>query len=338
MEDSIPTLGSWRGTDRGTTETGRIVEQLSHTHDGGAWHGPSMAEALEGLTAADAAERPIGAAHSIWEIVHHVRVIDDQVRRQLAGEGAGDEADWASPTDTSDEAWRDAVHRLGASQRALREAVSRLPGARLHENVRGKSHTHWYELLGTLQHEAYHAGQISLLRKGRDAHAALAAKGRSPEIPESADAYGWLVGSWELDVVRYWTDVAEQGLKAEAHFAWVLEGRAVQDVWIMPRRAERTAALDTNQNMFGTTLRVWDPSIQAWRITWINPVTGSHDELIGRWVGKDVVQVGTHAGVTPIRWTFTDITPDSFHWIGESLDPDGRTWKLQGEFRARRMR
>ena len=27
----------------------------------------------------------------------------------------------------------------------------------------------------------------------------LAADGRSPEIPESADAYGWLIGSWEPD-------------------------------------------------------------------------------------------------------------------------------------------
>jgi hypothetical protein len=166
----------------------------------------------------------------------------------------------------------------------------------------------------------------------------LAAPGRAPEIPESADAYGWLVGSWELEVCHYWgADVSARGIEGEAHFAWVLEGRAVQDVWIMPRRPDRTADVDRNLNMYGTTLRVWDPSIQAWRITWINPVNGARDELIGRWVGKDVVQVGTHAGTTPIRWTFTDITPDSFHWIGESLEPDGRSWKLQGEFRARRM-
>ena len=337
MHDSIPTLASARREDKGTAEIGRIVEQLCHLHEGGAWHGPSLAEALEGLSAPGAARRPIGAAHSIWEIVHHVRVNDDQVRCRLTGETGGDEADWASPTDTSEVAWRDAVGRLTASQRALREAVSKLPAARLHENVGGKLHSHWYELLGTLQHDAYHAGQISLLRKGRDAHAILAAEGRSPEIPQAADAYGWLVGSWELDVLHYWTDVARQGLKAEAHFAWVLEGRAVQDVWIMPRRIDRTAALGASQNMFGTTLRVWDPSIQAWRITWINPVTGSRDELVGRWVGKDVVQVGAHLGITPIRWTFTDITPDSFHWIGESLDPDGHTWKLQGEFRATRI-
>jgi hypothetical protein len=34
-------------------------------------------------------------------------------------------------------------------------------------------------------------------------HAALAAGGRSPQIPEEMDLYGWLVGSWELEVVGY---------------------------------------------------------------------------------------------------------------------------------------
>jgi hypothetical protein len=175
-------------------------------------------------------------------------------------------------------------------------------------------------------------------REKGDFYSAWAARGRSPEIPESADAYGWLVGSWELDVRHYVTDVSARHLTGEVHFGWTLEGRAVQDVWIMPRRSERTAELDKTTNMYGTTLRVWDPAIQAWRVTWINPVTGSRDELIGRRNGQEIVQIGTHGDGTPIRWIFTEITPDSFRWIGESLNADGKTWKLEGEFRAKRMR
>lgn len=162
----------------------------------------------------------------------------------------------------------------------------------------------------------------------------LAASGRSQEIPECEDVYGWLAGSWDLDVVHYGADVSSQGIKAEAHFGWVLEGRAVQDVWIMPARPGRGTDLAPATNMYGTTLRVWDGSIQAWRVTYINPVTGQRDELIGRWSGKDIVQVGRHADGTPIRWSFTEITPASFHWLGEALMPDGKTWKLEGEFRA----
>jgi hypothetical protein len=169
--------------------------------------------------------------------------------------------------------------------------------------------------------------------------AVLAAPGRSPEIPESADAYGWLVGSWELDIYYYWaTDVTQRHIKGEAHFGWVLEGRAVQDVWIMPQRSNRAADPGKTMNMYGTTLRVWDPSIQAWRITWRNPAGDHHEDQIGRWSGKDVVQIGTRPDGTPTRWTFTEITPDSFHWLGEALQQDGQTWKLEGEFRAKRTR
>ena len=167
---------------------------------------------------------------------------------------------------------------------------------------------------------------------------ALASSERSPEIASADDVYGWLAGSWELDVRRYGVDVSERKLRGEVHFGWVLEGRAIQDVWIMPQRSERSPQMEKTCNMYGTTFRVWDATIQAWRITWINAVTGSRDELIGRWKGKDIVQVGVRANGTPIRWMFTQITPNSFRWTGEVLEADGHTWRLEGEFLARRIR
>ena len=165
----------------------------------------------------------------------------------------------------------------------------------------------------------------------------LSATGRSPEIDEADDVYGWLVGSWELEVLRYKAvDVASLQLGGEAHFGWVLEGRAMQDVWIMPARNARSAYTDKSNNMFGTTLRVWDATIRAWRISWTNPVSGHREEQIGRKVGADIVQIGARANGTPTRWRFTEISANSFHWIGESLSGDGQTWLLEGEFRARR--
>jgi hypothetical protein len=175
--------------------------------------------------------------------------------------------------------------------------------------------------------------------ENEDFLAVLPAAGRSSEIPESADAYGWLIGSWELDVLHYWAvDISARALKGEAHFAWVLEGRVLQDVWIMPRRSDRTKDVDKKMNMCGTTLRVWDSSIRAWRITWINPAGDHFEQQIGRRSARDIVQIGLRSDGTPTRWSFTEITRDSFHWLGESLQADGSTWTLEGEFRAKRMR
>ena len=170
-----------------------------------------------------------------------------------------------------------------------------------------------------------------------DFHAVLASATRSPQIAESDDLYGWLIGSWELDILHYWTDVRGQNLKGEAHFGWVLDGLAVQDVWKLPRRAEGEELSKTKLTS-GTTMRVWDPTLRAWRVTWINPASGVRNELIGRRIGNDIVQIGTHPDGTPIRWNFTEITSTSFLWSGEALDTDGTTWKLQGQFRARRIR
>jgi hypothetical protein len=165
----------------------------------------------------------------------------------------------------------------------------------------------------------------------------LAAEGRSPEIPEPADVYGWLCGSWDLTVVRYrGVDVSARGITGEVHAARVLEGRAVQDVWIMPASADRTTQSDRTMNMFGTTLRSWDPSIEAWRIDWINPVSGHREQQVGRWKGQDILQEGVRADGTKTRWTFTEITANSFHWRGEALYPGKETWMLEGEFIAKR--
>jgi hypothetical protein len=81
-----------------------------------------------------------------------------------------------------------------------------------------------------------------------------------------------------------------------------------------------------------------EPAIQAWQITWTNSAGSHHERQVGRRVGNDVVQIGARPDGTPTRWMFSEITPDPFHWTGESLAPDGATWRLEGEFRARRIR
>jgi hypothetical protein len=163
---------------------------------------------------------------------------------------------------------------------------------------------------------------------------ALAASARSPEIPESDDVYGWLAGDWNLEVCHYLDLDVSSRPTGRVHAGWVLQGRAVQDVWFYSHpSAAGAGAIIT----YGTTLRVWDPAIQAWRITWSNPARNHREDQIGRRIGRDIVQVGVRSNGTPVRWMFTEITPDSFHWLGHALESDGRTWKLEAEFRAKRI-
>lgn len=160
---------------------------------------------------------------------------------------------------------------------------------------------------------------------------------RSPEIPPEDDLYGWFAGSWDLDVVSYDDEGVTRDSRGEVHVSRVLEGRAVQDVFINPRRSDRNPAMAKFANWFGTTFRMYDPAIRAWRVWWFNPHDGVRAELIGRREGGQIVQEGAFPDGTPIRWTFSEIKSNSFAWRAERLAPD-KTWQLQVEFRGRRMK
>jgi hypothetical protein len=121
----------------------------------------------------------------------------------------------------------------------------------------------------------------------------------------------------------------------EAHFGWVLEGRAVQDVWITPACSDRSSNLQPTLDWYGSTLRVFDASLEAWRTVWTDPVSQLRIELVGRREGDDIMQIGTRAG-RPIRWTFFDIKPESFSWQGHILRFDGKSWELEVDIRFRR--
>ncbi|HEY0554046.1 MAG TPA: DinB family protein [Thermoanaerobaculia bacterium] len=147
-----------------------LADQLERSFQGPAWHGPAVAEALAGVDAAAAAAHPLPDAHSILEIVRHLTVWIDVPRRRIDGErleNLSSERDWPPVGEVSAEAWRAALAGLEAAHAALLARVRDLTEAQLEGPVAGSDPTVRGMLLGVLQHNTYHAGQITLLRKGR---------------------------------------------------------------------------------------------------------------------------------------------------------------------------
>jgi hypothetical protein len=166
---------------------------------------------------------------------------------------------------------------------------------------------------------------------------ALGADGPAADRAGKMELYGRFVGSWDLDVTQIADDGSQRRRPGEWHFGWALEGRAIQDVWIVPPRGElRHGDAAANVNSYGTTLRIYDPVIDAWRIQWSDPVTLNFLHMIGRGEGDDIVQLGSRPDGKPIRWSFSEITPTSFRWRGEISDDAGASWRLNVEFLARR--
>ncbi len=143
------------------------LEQLEINFRGDAWHGPSLMRLLADVTAEQAAAKPIQNAHSIWELVLHIKVWKDAPRRRLAGETFEQipEEDWPEVIDTSEGAWEDTLKELEASHEKLAEAVSKLDDSQLHQPATGQDYSNYFMIHGVIQHDLYHAGQIALLKK-----------------------------------------------------------------------------------------------------------------------------------------------------------------------------
>jgi hypothetical protein len=163
----------------------------------------------------------------------------------------------------------------------------------------------------------------------------LVSPGPHPSLGTHAETYGRLIGDWTGELRNHMIAGAPQTQSLEVHFAWVLDGRAVQDVWITPARRDRAAAKQDAMNWYGTTLRVFDPKRQLWHAVWTDPVSGYRIELEGNREGDNIVQLGTRES-RPIRWMFSQIESRRFAWHGHVLNTDGVTWDLEVAIAAER--
>ena len=115
---------------------------------------------------------------------------------------------------------------------------------------------------------------------------ALRAPAPAADLAEKLRLYGQFVGSWEAEGQAFLPDRTTRKHFWEIHFSWVLEGRAIQDVWITPPRhgprVRESQPWGPFTNQYGTTLRVYEPGLDAWRVTWIDPAAGYRADLIGR--------------------------------------------------------
>lgn len=149
------------------TEIERIVAEYDRGLQGSAWHGDSIWQILDTVSAECAAYRPIGEAHTIWEIVLHMTFWEGVGARRLAGQRAGlDEAlNFPSPPAATEVNWQKTRDAFRASNQEFRNALTRLDAARLDDLSAAGKRSFYEEAHGVIQHDVYHAGQIALLKK-----------------------------------------------------------------------------------------------------------------------------------------------------------------------------
>lgn len=145
-----------------------LAAAVRRTVCGPMWHGPSINEALDGLTYVAANSRPIPGAHTIWELVLHVASWADIARTRLGPTIMRDPVrskDWPPVPAPSPSTWRQAVEQVGSAYDALANQVEWLKLEDLSRTVPGRDYTVETMIRGVIEHGTYHAGQIAILRR-----------------------------------------------------------------------------------------------------------------------------------------------------------------------------
>ena len=143
------------------------MDQLRTTFSGDSWHGPSVMKTLEGIDAAQAAARPLGERHAVWELVDHMTFWLEEVRKALRAREAPrpeKEGDWPRPG-SSEAQWRQSVTRLEAAVNMLLDELASWSNEDLDEKVGGADYTYRQMLHGAVHNNLYHAGQVAILKK-----------------------------------------------------------------------------------------------------------------------------------------------------------------------------
>lgn len=164
---------------------------------------------------------------------------------------------------------------------------------------------------------------------------ALIAAQAAPEWSGDENIFGFLIGSRKLDAILYDGRGGQRKTRGELHASWVLEGRAIQDLFIYSRRGERSGEKPAAGDRYATTIRTYDPARRAWRIDFINPADEQTSaQLLARKRGEVIVIEGKLSGGTPIRWGYDAITSNSFHYTAQKQDAKG-SWQLYLELFGR---
>jgi uncharacterized damage-inducible protein DinB len=146
----------------------RVAELIERSVSGPMWHGPALSDLIGDVNSEQAAAHPVDGAHSIWELVLHMTAWTEIVRERLVGSAKSEptpEEDWPLVSDQSPESWRTAVERMKDAHRELAVDVSKLGDSDLIGRVPGKDHSVLTMVHGVVEHDAYHGGQIAILKR-----------------------------------------------------------------------------------------------------------------------------------------------------------------------------
>jgi len=146
-----------------------LLAALDDAYDKTGWHGPTLRGAVRRVNAREAVWRPDKGSHCIAEIVVHCAYWKYAGHRRLTGGKRGGfpikGSNWfAVPDKLSDSKWKESLRLIDEMHARMRATIASLPANRLAVVPTGAKVTNLKMIYGLAAHDAYHAGQIRIIR------------------------------------------------------------------------------------------------------------------------------------------------------------------------------
>ena len=146
-----------------------LLEQFTACYDKNTWF-VALKNTLEGVTADEAVWKPENSDNSISETVSHLNYYNFAYVERFKG------IDYQYPADDNDatfkageateQAWNAEIARLDAIMTEFRGLIANADDSKFDDAVSQTNKASWATLISNINaHNAYHAGQILLLRK-----------------------------------------------------------------------------------------------------------------------------------------------------------------------------
>jgi len=160
---------------------------------------------------------------------------------------------------------------------------------------------------------------------------ALISETPKKELQEKLSLFGQFIGDWEFEGIFGKGTTDEWRVPGEWLFSWILNGTAIQDVFICPSRNEMEKNPHPDAE-YGTTIRFYNQSTDSWNMCY--GLLGSMTILEAKQVGAQIVVENKSDSDELTQWVFSDITSNSFHWQNRTSHDNGATWNIIFELLA----
>ena len=149
-----------------SNEINRILKLFTDLQHGDSWVGTNFKEALHGVDHVIAAKQISGHTNNIWQLIAHITYWRTRVVNRLTGsDNPPPFLDFLLPGELIEVNWRQTQHDFESAYHLLRNAIHYFKEDHLKEPSPKEGQTFYQLIMGCLLHDAYHLGQIILLKR-----------------------------------------------------------------------------------------------------------------------------------------------------------------------------